>query len=114
MDSRSPNIALEVALVKFDNFDHDFHSIIALILYDLALSALGILNSKSAILHCAGVYHNDCKCHLVFFKKNLLFTMKQLPSSSVTRLGAPKLRQILKIFYLSFGPAILVTDELGS
>ena len=59
--------------LKFDNFDHDFHSIFALILYDLALNALGILNSKSAILRCAWVYHNDCKCHLVFFKKILLF-----------------------------------------
>ena len=40
MDSRPPNSTLLVAFVKFDKFDHDFYTFFALILHDLALSAL--------------------------------------------------------------------------
>ena len=44
MDSRPPNSTLLVAFVKFDKFDHDFYTFFALILHDLALSAM--LNYK--------------------------------------------------------------------
>ena len=48
MDSRPPNSTLLVAFVKFDKFDHDFYTFFALILHDLALSALVFFAQKNS------------------------------------------------------------------
>ena len=50
MDSRPPNSTLLVAFVKFDKFDHDFYTFFALILHDLALSALWFIILLSSLI----------------------------------------------------------------